>query len=259
MKIKNITLLTSTAIAGLLLSSASFAQTAKFTGPSIALTGSINSVDNQIKNSNISYDIGSTLLDIESTFNPSLSTNNTSTGLDLNYGFAAGNNFVLGVGLTYDFGKGKSSHAYDIQQESGGEDNVKTGITVGSQLKNHRSIYIQPTYVVNKDSAMFAKFGRHYAKANVNSAFCSDLSIYDDGDCDGLIYTQESKKTIHGWGYGLGLKTFLTENLFVQAEGGIVKYSSYNLPDAVGNEDAYLSTNTKTTVKNATISIGYKF
>jgi opacity protein-like surface antigen len=255
---KNITLLTSTAIAGLLLSSASFAQTAKFTGPSIALTGSINSVDNQIKNSNGSYDIRSTLLDIESTFNPSLSTNNTSTGLDLNYGFAAGNNFVLGVGLTYDFGKGKSSYAYDIQQESDGEDYVKTAIIVGSQLKNHRSIYIQPTYVVNKDSAMFAKFGRHYAKANVNSLFCSNLNIYDDSDCGG-VYTQQSNKTIHGWGYGLGLKTFLTENLFVQAEGGIVKYSSYNLPDAVDNEDTYLSTNTKTTVKNATISIGYKF
>ena len=69
------------------------------------------------------------------------------------------------------------------------------------------------------------------------------------------------KNNVEGWGYGLGLKTFLNSNFYIQAEAGIVEYDRVNLPfiiegiDADGNAPS--SIKQKTT--NATISVGYKF
>ncbi len=112
--------------------------------------------------------------------------------------------------------------------------------------------------MINKDSAFFAKVGRHYAKSEVSSAGTGSL-LYT-----GAFGDSPSKNNVEGWGYGLGLKTFLNSNFYVQAEAGIVEYDRVNLPfildgvnyDAVGGS-APSSIKQKTT--NATISVGYKF
>ena len=265
-------LLTSTAIASLMISSAGFAQKNNFAGPSLAISASQVAAETHSQTLAFSY----------LTYNPTQSvgilTSSQSSrvgGLDLNYGIAISNNFVLGVGATYDFGKIKSGTnifgAGQYDEDSEAFEGVTTQIK--SSLKNHRSIYIQPTYVVNKDSAIFAKVGKHYAKSTINIAHCQAGSANEEdvgvvGACtsgDGLgDFAEEgylnNSKSVSGWGYGLGLKMFITDNLFVQAEAGVVKYKRHDSSGYYSeSEDASIENSSKTKTSNATISVGYKF
>ena len=255
--INNKKLLISTALVSLIISSATHAQTTNFVGPSVALSGSYVGGSSEFKTGTsfgtLSYGDG-----IDSKLGDQT---NVIPGVDLNYGFAMGNNFVLGIGATYDFSKTKTggfTSNYFINDED-------ATFTIDSNLKDHYSLYIQPTYVINKDSAMFAKVGRHYAKSSVKSAG----GFVVEGVTVGLLGDDKTvSKNIEGWGFGLGLKTFLTSNLFVQLEGGIVEYDKTNLPfrsvvdfgDGKGDvvfEDNTGSHKIKTT--NAMVSLGYKF
>ena len=256
--INNKKLLISTALVSLIISSATHAQTTNFVGPSVALSGSYVGGSSEFKTGTsfgtLSYGDG-----IDSKLGDQT---NVIPGVDLNYGFAMGNNFVLGIGATYDFSKTKTG-GFTSNYLINGEDAT---FTIDSNLKNHYSLYIQPTYVINKDSAMFAKVGRHYAKSSVKSAGGFNF----EGVTVGLLGDDKTvSKNIEGWGFGLGLKTFLTSNLFVQFEGGIVEYDKTNLPfrsvlcsgesceETFTFEDNTGSHKIKTT--NAMVSLGYKF
>jgi opacity protein-like surface antigen len=243
-------LLASTALAGLLATSNAFSQTTNFVGSSLALSGSYVGGSSEFKTGN-SFGLISGGDGINSKLGDQT---NVIPGVDLNYGLAMGNNFVLGLGATYDFSKTKTG-GFTSNYLINGEDAT---FTIDSNLKNHYSLYIQPTYVINKDSAMFAKVGRHYAKASVKSAggfIYEGVSVGLLGDDVTVI------EKIEGWGLGLGLKTFLTSNLFVQLEGGVVEYDKINLPFRL-SADGTLDDNTgshKIKTTNATISVGYKF
>jgi opacity protein-like surface antigen len=245
-------LLASTALAGLLASSNAFSQTTNFVGSSLALSGSYVGGSSAFKTGE-SFGVFSGGDGIDSKLGDQT---NVIPGVDLNYGFAMGNNFVLGFGATYDFSKTKTggfTSNYFINDED-------ATFTIDSNLKNHYSLYIQPTYVINKDSAMFAKVGRHYAKSSVKSA--GGFIVL--GESVGLLGDDKTvSKNIEGWGFGLGLKTFLTSNLFVQLEGGIVEYDKINLPFSLEVEDpGVVLDNTgshKIKTTNAMVSVGYKF
>lgn len=244
-------LLISTALVSLIISSATYAQTTNFVGPSVALSGSYVGGSSEFK-TGTTFGILSGGDGIDSKLGDQT---NVIPGVDLNYGFAMGNNFVLGLGATYDFSKTKAG-AFTSNSFINGEDAT---FSIDSNLKDHYSLYIQPTYVINKDSAMFAKVGRHYAKASVKSAGGFNAG---DGVIVGFLGDDVTvSEKIEGWGFGLGLKTFLTSNLFVQFEGGIVEYDKINLPFRFSGfsdfDDNPGSHKIKTT--NATVSVGYKF
>jgi opacity protein-like surface antigen len=92
---------------------------------------------------------------------------------------------------------------------------------------------------------MFAKLGKHFAKANY-----SWTHIFN-GVSDGNSFSNSSN--IEGWGYGLGFKNFLSNNLFVQGEVGIVNYEKFI------DRSRIESLSMKPETVNATISVGYKF
>ena len=216
-------LLASTALAGLLATSNAFSQTSKFTGPSLALSASHVAGTNEITDNYYSVDV-------------TTKKNNFILGADINYGFAIGNNFVIGLGATYDFSKTKNGEGTTAIVFS--EDNVYDA-TYSNELKDHYSLYIQPTYVINKDSAMFAKLGRHFAKSTFSPAIPA------------ISFAFSESSNIEGWGYGLGFKNFLSDNLFVQGEVVVVDYRENKFADG-----AILY---KPETTNATISVGYKF
>ena len=250
--INNKKLLISTALVSLIISSATHAQTTNFVGPSVALSGSYVGGSSEFKTGEV-FSEGSGGDGVNSKLGDQT---NVIPGVDLNYGFAMGNNFVLGIGATYDFSKTKTggfTSNYFINDED-------ATFTIDSNLKDHYSLYIQPTYVINKDSAMFAKVGRHYAQSSVKSAGGFNI----EGVTVGLLGDDKTvSKNIEGWGFGLGLKTFLTSNLFVQFEGGIVEYDKINLPfSLVDFESGIVLDNTgshKIKTTNAMVSLGYKF
>jgi opacity protein-like surface antigen len=190
-------------------------QAKNFAGPSIAIgagyssqtyTGKLTTADEDV----LSIDNGK---------------NDFSSLIDLSYGVNLEKNFSLSIGGTYDLTKSK------VKLVDLNGDNVST------ELKDHYSIYIQPTYLINDNTGIFGKLNYNFAK-NV-------------GKITGN--TETTTKNLEGWGYGLGIKTFLNANTFVQVEGNYVDYDTHSTTI----NDNVISVNPK--VLSALISIGYKF
>ena len=150
-------------------------------------------------------------------------------GIDLAYGFAGG---ALAVGATYVPMKAKFGTGTGTDSTSG------TSIT--GELRDHYTIYVQPTYIVNKDSALFAKV--LYAHADIKTT-----------------NTTSASSDVDGWGAGIGLKTFLTPNTFVQVEGTYTDYDSISgrKTSATAGTTTAVSADLKTV--QALITLGYKF
>ena len=191
------------AIALLASSTSLMAQTKSFTGPNASIFGGIVGVEVDGSASTPAGTVGGLTTPATSS-SGSIGKVTPVAGIDLGYGFAAGSNFVIGVGATYipvkaEIGVGKS-------------DDSTSGGSYKAELKDHFTVYLQPTFVINKDSAFFAKV--NYAQASVKNADTSTAgtkSKITSGDAE-------------GWGFGLGLKTFLTPTTFVQVEANMTDY-----------------------------------
>jgi opacity protein-like surface antigen len=214
-----------------------FSQAKNFAGPSLAINGSLNGSSSNIKekttiDNSYSYFDAAKFGDV-----------NTVFGADLNYGFIITNNFVLGVGATYDFGKTKAG------EEIYGEDDIETG-GIKASIKDRKSVYVQPTYLLSSSTGLFAKIGYNEAKYNLEGGYYGDTGTLTE--------------KLKGWGYGFGIKTFINDNLFIQAEVQQINYGRENLynEDLINEFDEVTgnySVDVKPKINSGTISIGYKF
>jgi len=192
------------AIALLASSTSLMAQTKSFTGPNASIFGGIVGVEVEGSASTPAGTVGGQTTAATSS-SGSIGKVTPVAGIDLGYGFAAGSNFVIGVGATYipvkaEIGVGKS-------------DDSSSGGSYKAELKDHFTIYLQPTFVINKDSAFFAKV--NYAQASVTNS---------DSSTAGTPKSRITSGDVEGWGFGLGLKTFLTPTTFVQVEANMTDY-----------------------------------
>jgi hypothetical protein len=211
MKIRNklISLFASTAIISCAAATNVLAQAKNFTGPSLAISGSYASGTTNLAVGTSSVDFGE---------------NTTVIGGDIAYTFPVDNNFFIGLGVTYDFGKTKAGGLKDD------EDNLRFS------LDKHYSYYVQPGYALSNNTALFAKLGYNEAEGKV--------TVTTTGNYGGSV-----TKDFSGWGYGFGIKSLLNNNVFVQAEAGYVKYDT----------EKSGTVSFKPEVVTGTISIGYKF
>ncbi len=152
--------------------------------------------------------------------------------LDFSYSYALDNKWLLGVGVSYDLGKTKSGDARFVD----GSD-VET---INFKGKDHYSVYLQPTYALTNTTAVFAKLGYHSIKGT--ETYTSTV----DGD-----YSASSR--YKGMGYGVGVKTFIDKNLYIQAEAQIVDFKSKTFTDDAGSVSYKVKSNA------GIVSIGYKF
>ena len=141
----------------------------------------------------------------------------------LNYDFQPFTKFAIGFGGSYKFGESK-----DVSQ------NDNTSMTIS----NAASFYIAPTFLVSDTTGIYGKISFNAAKGKY-------------ADQDGVLYDDER---IMGFGYGFGVKSFITKNLYLLAEVERVNYGRENY--RIDDNESY-SVDTKTT--NATISLGVKF
>ena len=155
-------------------------------------------------------------------------------GIDLSYGFGAGSGTVIGIGATYVPAKAKVTTGSSNDTSAGGAINV--------ELKNHYTVYIQPTFVLNKDSAAFVKV--NYAAADL-SASGQNVRI-TSGD-------------ISGWGAGVGLKTFLTPNAFIQVEANYTDYDSITATKTNTGTGRITTATGDPKVAQGLVTLGYKF
>ena len=222
------------AIALLASSTSLMAQSKSFEGVSLGLSASAIGVEVA----------GSTTNNTASTSSGSLGKVAEIAALDLSYGYAIGPNGIIQVGASYTPGKAKAGSGTFTD----GTANSSSG-ALNLEVKDPYTIYIAPTYVISKDSAIYVKAG--YAKADVNTSATGNASL--------------SKKPgdLEGWTYGVGSKTMLTPNFYLGIEASITDYDSVTATTLAGT-DAVGSTNTKNItadVKTAQgmITLGYKF
>lgn len=201
-------------------------QTKNFAGPSIAIGAGYSS-----------YNPEGSLFEAGAATTTKLETgkNDFKYLADLSYGFEANNNLVVSLGATYDFNDSKATFV----SVNDGTDTV----SIKGKLKDHYSLYIQPTYLLNNSTGIFAKASYNYAKNSITLAENARSVAFSEN--------------LEGWGYGVGAKTFLNDNLYLQFEGSLVKYDKQS-KRIVGVLDTY-TMSAEPEVLSALISIGYKF
>jgi len=211
------------AIALLATSTSLMAQSKSFEGVSIGLFGSIvgAEVDGTVTDSNNAVSSGT------------IGKVTPVAGIDASYTFATGSNGFIGVGATYlageaEFGLGTADSSNDATK------------TFKGKIKDHYSVYIQPGYALNKDSAVYGKLSYNHADFNITNA------VRQPGD-------------LEGWGYGIGLKTFLSANTFVQVEASYTEYDSLTATRTATGGTGLVTASGTPAIAAGTITIGYKF
>jgi opacity protein-like surface antigen len=201
-------------------------QSKNFAGPSIAIGGGYNSYNAKGNLEEVGAEVTSSI---------DAGKNNFVYLVDLSYGFEADKNFIIGLGATYDFNK--YEHTFISADDTVDEVSVK------GKLKDHYSVYVQPTYLLNNSTGLFAKLSYNFAKNSVKITENNDSITFSEN--------------LNGWGYGAGVKTLLNNNVYLQIEGSLVKYDKQS-KTIVGDLDDYVISS-KPEVLTALISIGYKF
>jgi opacity protein-like surface antigen len=202
-------------------------QSKNFAGPSLAVTGAFvsNTVKTNYNDGDVSFPLAT------------MGDNDIAYGLDLSYAIPVDNNFLVGLGLTYGLNKTDSGDLLGI---------------IKLQAKDSRSIYIQPTYVINNSFAAFAKLGYHEIKG-IGTSEGGGFSEFNEDEEEYGILAGSTTEKYRGTGYGFGLKGLINQNIYLQAE---VQYVDYKAKGGGSGDDA-VKFNPESV--SGIISIGYKF
>ncbi len=250
-------------------------QIKNFEGVSLSIGGTAISTQTNVNASDSDANYGSSDFGKVKNFIPSI---------DLSYSAALSDKFLLGFGARYDLAKNKSGTLQadvttaDVvtSQSSDDSDNLTTYTlndirnveSYNINYKDHSAIYAMPMYLVNNSTGIFAKVGYHQQKGSLNysnvqtldNAVTTTRAYTGVGDIaeqtyyEADTYTASGSKKFKGWGYGLGLKTLLTNNLFLQVEAEYIDYKSQSV---TGTDDIVYKFKPESLA--GTISIGYKF
>jgi hypothetical protein len=200
-------------------------QSKNFAGPSIAVSGAFVAGDVEVTADN-------GLDNASSNFGKS----NIIPSVDLSYGIPLDNNFLINIGATYDLSKSTLGEANAFVSPHTYSEKIT--------IKDHYSLYVQPTYVISNTSAVFAKLSYNFAKGTLTET-ATDLAVES--------FT--ASRNIEGFGYGVGLKSLLSNNLYIQVEAGIDEYDKESATDS----DNSITYSFDPKVVTGKISIGYKF
>jgi len=126
----------------------------------------------------------------------------------------------LVFGLDYVPFKGEIDSRSKSDSES-----ITGGTTTGTnrikvELKNHATLYVQPTYKINNDSSWFFKLG--YAQADVQASGASIAS------------TINKKDTMSGPVVGLGVQQNINKDFFVRFEANYTDYDTVSYTNTGG-------------------------
>jgi hypothetical protein len=146
---------------------------------------------------------------------PSFATENYHLGdihftgvINLSYLRVLNDEWLLGGGASYDPSPIKTAESNN--NNSGLKD-------YSSNIRHHFSVYIQPTYVLSKETALFTKIGYHLAQINLIGQSDQTISGF-----------QDYHNSVYGIGYSLGLITFLNKDIFIKTEIEFVDYKKFN-------------------------------
>ena len=225
-------------ISAIALLASSTSLMAQMTGPSVAI-----SLSRAQASTDGSASSGNNTLNT----NTEVSRNFTIASIDFDYAQQINNSWNMSYGVNYIPLKGKIA---DVSRSDTNLGSRTGGSTTGTntatgELKRHFTVYVEPTYMISKDSGVYAKLGYVHA----------DLEVKSTTQIEGGT-TANDTIGVHGYQYGIGYKTALSKNLYAKIEGTINNYSDVSYTKT-GEETNTFNANPE--VKQATISIGYTF
>lgn len=225
------------AVAGLALSTGAFAGTFDGVNADLGIGGSYT----QSKQS------GFTAVDDPSDPLNALNVNGTTsqgdfTGIaSIGYSQEISNGFNLAANLFYQIGHQRAGSTASSMIDP--SNNANTTMSVSSKLNNTWGISVEPGYYFGKDTLGYVKL------AWVNSGLTTNASLSQDGVAGGGSLNQTTN--INGFGYGLGVKQAITENIYLKGEVYGVTYGSANVGEG--------GLTSKPSQVSAFLSVGYKF
>ena len=172
-----------------------------------------------------------------------VSRNFNIASIDLDYSSKIDNSWLASVGINYIPFKGKigdeSRVDTDVRADLGG--NTTGTSTAKGELKNHITVYVEPTYLINPTSGIYAKLGYMHADLQITDSVITGSSL-------------NQRIGVHGIQYGLGYKAAVDKNVYVKVEYTVSDYSSISATSNSGNT---FTANPE--IKAGTISVGYTF
>jgi len=171
-----------------------------------------------------------------------VSRNFNIAALNFDYSTKLDNSWTNSIGIDYIPFKGKigDKSRTDTDQQSGGTFNGSN--TAKGELKNHFTVYVEPTYLINPTNGIYAKVGYMRSDLKITSANITGSALTDNNI------------SVHGVQYGVGYKGAIDKNLYVKAEYTVSNYASIDATSDSGNK---FTANPET--KNYTLSLGYTF
>jgi hypothetical protein len=159
--------------------------------------------------------------------------------IDISYSKRFNEKWLLALGVLRDLNNQKAgSNVY-------ASNNSNAYNAYFLRARDHYSLYVQPTYLLDNETAVFAKLGYHSTKLSLQ-------------DINGEQFNSSNVDAIklNGIGCGIGAKKFIYEHLYLQAESEFVAYFEKVRATDVGNVTAYSN---KMRSAAATLSVGYQF
>jgi opacity protein-like surface antigen len=169
--------------------------------------------------------------------------NFTIASIDLDYAQKINNAWNMSYGINYIPGKGKIGDVKraDVNLGAAGASTEGTATAKG-ELSKHITLYVEPTYMINPNSGVYAKLG--YVRADLD---VKTTTIIADGG------TLNQSISVKGVQYGIGYKTAISKNLYAKIEGTLNDYKEISVTETANTYKA------NPEVKQATVSIGYTF
>jgi hypothetical protein len=183
-----------------------------FSGLSVGINGQFKSTTAKVKAGDYGFD--------------GLGQQNFITSLQADYEFKIDNKWGLLLGATIDFNDN------DLLNARGGRHSLKNR-NIRATEKNHYSLFVAPTYRLSPDTSGYLKLAYHNSKIEHSNDF---------------NYSQGTK-SLHGYGVGIGARSYLTNNIFANIEIQRIMYS----------DDSFFLSNLGTGSTVGSFGLGYSF
>ena len=167
------------------------------------------------------------------------SSSDFSSLIALGYNFSAGNDWLIGVGADFSLNNPKAENVSVSGGSGGGQ--VK--------VSNRYDIFVQPTMLLGKDAAVYAKLGYSSQKLKLTDTTSSS-------DTYGATLTNSS---VSGYLVGLGYKAIFNKWWYGFAEANYYSYSAPSSNSLTANNTKYTGYTPSSSAYEGIVGIGYKF
>jgi opacity protein-like surface antigen len=96
--------------------------------------------------------------------------------------------------------------------------------TAKMELKNHATLYIQPSYMIDQTLSVFGKVGYSHADLDINATNAATGS------------SLKKKDTLQGYLVGVGIQNNISKNAFVRLEANYTAYDDVTYTNTTGTK-----------------------